>query len=69
MQSLTQFGTNLTFTWFGVPGQTYQLEYKDNLDDPAWAPDGGPIAGTGSLIVITNSPSESTQRFFRLRIP
>ncbi len=33
-------GTNIFLNWPGVAGQTYQLEYKNNLTDPAWTPTG-----------------------------
>ena len=27
-----------TLTWSAIPGQKYQVEYKNNLNDPAWSP-------------------------------
>jgi regulation of enolase protein 1 (concanavalin A-like superfamily) len=61
-------GTNLIFNWTGVAGQTYQLEYKDDLTAPNWTPLGGPITGNGGTLTMTNNFGASSQRFFRLRL-
>jgi hypothetical protein len=61
-------GTNLFLNWSGAAGQTYQLEYKNNLTDPAWTPLGSPVTGTGETLTITNNFGASLQRFFRLRL-
>ena len=61
-------GTNLFLNWPGVAGQTYQLEYKDSLTDPAWMPVGNPVTGTGGALTLTNNSSASPQRFFHLRL-
>ena len=61
-------GTNLLLNWPGVPGQTYQLEYKNNLTDPAWTPVGNPVTGTGGALALTNNSGASPQRFFHLRL-
>jgi hypothetical protein len=61
-------GTNLFLNWPGVAGQTYQLEYKINLNDRAWTPVGSPVTGTGGMLTLTNSSGGSPQRFFHLRL-
>jgi hypothetical protein len=61
-------GANLILSWAGVSGQTYQLEYKDNLSAPTWAPIGSPITGNGGPLSATNNVGISGQRFFRLRL-
>jgi hypothetical protein len=61
-------GTNLFLNWPGVAGQTYQLEYKNNLTDPVWTPVGSPVTGTGGTLTLTNSSGGSPQRFFHLRL-
>jgi hypothetical protein len=60
-------GTNLVMGWPSVAGQTYQLEYKDNLMDPVWLPAGGTVMGTGSTLTTTNDFGP-LQRFYRLRL-
>jgi hypothetical protein len=59
-------GTNLLLNWPGAAGQTYQLEYKNNLTDPAWTPVGNPVRGTGGVLTLTNSFGAASQRYFRL---
>jgi hypothetical protein len=61
-------GSELTLSWWSVPGQMYQVEYKDDLNDPEWEPLGSVMAGTGGQLSITNDLSSSPQRFFRLRV-
>ena len=61
-------GTNLIFNWTGVAGQTYQLEYEDDLTAPAWTPVGSPVSGNGGSLTTTNNFGPSNQRFFRLRL-
>jgi hypothetical protein len=66
--NLQTSGTNLLLNWPGVAGQTYQLEYKDDLTAPTWTPLGGAVTGTGAMLVLTNHFDTSAQRFFRLRL-
>lgn len=61
-------GTNLFLNWPGVGGQTYQLEYKDDLNAPAWTALGNAVTGTGGTLALTNNFGVSPQRFFRLRL-
>jgi len=61
-------GTNIFLNWSAVPGQTYQLEYKDDLTAPTWTPMGDPVTGTGGTLIITNNFDDSPQRFFHLRL-
>jgi hypothetical protein len=59
--------TNLVLSWFGVAGQNYQLEYKNDLAASNWAAVGNPISGMGVVIGLTNDFNQSAQRFYRLR--
>jgi hypothetical protein len=61
-------GTNLFLNWSAAAGQTYQLEYKDDLTSPIWTPMGDPVTGTGGTLTLTNNFGDSPQRFFRLRL-
>jgi hypothetical protein len=61
-------GTNLILNWSGVAGQTYQLEYKNNLTDPTWTPLGSPVTGNGGTLTTTNNFGAAGQRFFHLRL-
>jgi hypothetical protein len=61
-------GTSLLLSWPAAAGQTYQVEYKNNLTDPTWTALGNPVTGTGTSLTATNSFGVATQRFFRLRL-
>ncbi len=61
-------GINLFLNWPGAAGQTYQLEYTDDLAAPAWTPLGAPVTGTGATLATTNTAGLSAHRFFRLRL-
>ena len=66
--TIQTFGTNLFLNWPGVAGQTYQLEYKDDLNAPAWTSLGSAVTGNGGTLILSNTFGASTQRFFRLRL-
>jgi len=57
-----------TLSWPTILGQNYQVEYKDNLDDPSWTPIGVPVPGTGNLLDISDNDNNRPHRFFRLMI-
>ncbi len=61
-------GSQLVLTWPTIANQTYELESTTNLITAAWTPVGGSVAGTGSLVIVTNSLAVSPQLFFRLTI-
>ena len=61
-------GSNLVLSWASFAGQSYQIQFKNDLSDPFWQPLGDLILGTGSPISVTNDLSAPTQRFFRLNI-
>jgi hypothetical protein len=61
-------GTNLILNWTGIAGQTYQVEYKDDLTTPTWTPLDSPVTGNGGMLTTTNNFGTSRQRFFRLRL-
>jgi Lamin Tail Domain/CotH kinase protein len=61
-------GVELTMSFSTIPGRTYQIEYKDDLNAPAWTPLGGVRVATGPLITLTESLGLAPQRFFRARL-
>jgi hypothetical protein len=66
--SVQTSGTNFILSWTAIAGQTYQVEYKDDLTAPSWNALGSPVTGNGGSLTITNDFGASTQRFFRLRL-
>jgi hypothetical protein len=59
---------NLNFTFNSLPGQSYQLTCKNNLEDPQWTPIGPPMAGTGGTMTLSNSISAQPQQFYRIAV-
>ncbi|HTY87963.1 MAG TPA: YDG domain-containing protein [Candidatus Acidoferrum sp.] len=53
-------------SWQTFPNQTYQLECTADLAGSNWAPVGSPIAGTGTLVSVTNNMLP--QCFFRVLV-
>ncbi len=49
-----------------LPGQDYQVQFKDHLTDADWTTLGGILPGTGSLLTIADDLSGRPQRFYRL---
>lgn len=66
--TVTTSSTDLVLSWIGLPGQAYQIEYKDDLGAGTWTAFGSPLIGTGSVLSFTNSLTSSTQRFYRLQL-
>jgi hypothetical protein len=60
--------TNLVIAWPAPAGQSYQLEYKDDLSTGAWSTLGPPYVGTGVPVALTNDLTLAIQRFYRLRV-
>jgi hypothetical protein len=60
-------GSDITVSFATVPGRVYQIEWTATLDGGSWAPVGEVMAGTGSVIQITDTNGAGqAQRFYRL---
>jgi len=59
---------NFVLSWTGLSGQSYQIEYKDDLEAPTWTALGTPVVGTGTALTFTNNLNSAAQRFYRLRV-
>jgi len=49
-----------------LPGRNYQVQFKDQLTDPAWTALGATVSGTGAALNIYDEMSGRPQRFYRL---
>ena len=67
-QSVTQSAGTITLTWSAVAGQTYQLQFKTNLNQMSWNNLGSVIAATNSVVTVLDSPGPDPQRFYRVKI-
>ena len=68
LQDIEISGNWFIFALPTLAGQTYQTEYKNDLNDTNWTPLDAPILGTGASLTFTNDLSDFQQRFFRIRI-
>jgi hypothetical protein len=66
MEGVSISQTNIIFNWPSINGMQYQIYYKHNLQDAYWVPLGGPIAGTGDILFVTNSLTAAPQCFYRV---
>ncbi len=55
-----------TVAWNSVAGQTYRLQYKDSLADPAWHTIVPDIVASAAATGGTNDVSTALRRFFRV---
>ena len=62
----TRNGTNLSFSFATVSGFSYQVQFKNSLNDPTWQPLQS-FTGDGTLKAITVSTANPSQRFYRLQ--
>ena len=58
---------NIGISFSTQPGYAYQVEYKTNLTDAAWAPLGNVIPGDGTIQSV-NDGTGGGSRFYRVRI-
>jgi hypothetical protein len=49
-----------------LPGQTYQVQFKNSLAEASWTTLGGTVPGTGSSQTVSDDLAGSAQRFYRL---
>jgi hypothetical protein len=61
-------GGQLVFSWTTAPGQSYQVEYKPDLNDTIWLPLGAPVTGTGGSLAATNGLPSGPPAFLRVRL-
>jgi hypothetical protein len=57
--------TNLTMSWLGLSGVTYQLYSSTNLVD--WLPYGDPFPGANGTMVLPVPINNDPARFFRVQ--
>ncbi|HWN96371.1 MAG TPA: hypothetical protein VNT99_15175, partial [Methylomirabilota bacterium] len=60
-------GSALELTWNTRTGESYAVDYKEDLNAPAWIPLWTNIA-SGTSLSFTNSTTNGSQRFFRIRV-
>ena len=60
-------GETLDISWLGISNETYQLQFRTNLNLGSWNNLGGPVSGhnTTYLFLVT-PPSDVPQAFYRI---
>jgi len=61
--ALTTGGVSLS--WTTIPGQTYRVQFKNNLSDAAWTDSSGSVTTTNGVVTVTD-PTILQRRFYRL---
>jgi uncharacterized repeat protein (TIGR03803 family) len=67
-QSVTKAGGTIALTWSALAGQTYQLQFKTNLNQMSWNNLGSIITATNSTATALDSIGPDPQRFYRVKI-
>ena len=57
---------NPTLIWPVLAGKTYQVQFKNNLTDPAWQTLPGDVTILGSTAYFTDSTPVTGQRFYQI---
>jgi hypothetical protein len=60
--------THVAFSFTSATNQTYAVEYKDTLNDPAWLTL-RTVNGDGGAITISDGMTNLPSRFYRIRVP
>jgi hypothetical protein len=59
-------GEGSTISWPALPGESYRVQYKDNLDDPTWQDVTGTVTIVGNTGFLTDLAPAAGQRFYRV---
>ncbi|MDB6126062.1 MAG: hypothetical protein JWQ71_5055 [Pedosphaera sp.] len=67
VSSFNATASGTTLGWSSIPGQTYRLQYKANLEDPVWIDLSGDVTATGNNASKTDlSTGTNSTRFYRI---
>lgn len=61
-------GQNVSITWPTAPGKTYQVQFKNDLNDSSWQNLDGNVVLQGNQAVLPDSVSAIGQKFYRVVI-
>ena len=59
-------GAGPTLTWPNRSGETYHVQFKNDLSEPAWQEAGGTVIITGNRASLTDPAPASGPRFYRV---
>jgi hypothetical protein len=67
-QTAASANGQISFTWSGVAGRTYQVQYTTNLAQGTWQDLGSPIPGINGILTTSDPIGSSGQRFYRVAL-
>jgi hypothetical protein len=59
-------GAGSTLFWPSRPGETYQVQFKDDLSAPTWQTVNGSVTITANVATLTDLAPAIGQRFYRV---
>ena len=59
-------GTSVFISFDTIPGRTYRVDYKNQIDAPMWTQLSAPIPAVGSSLTINDNIGANPQRFYRI---
>jgi hypothetical protein len=68
IQSIRVSNGVATVTWTTVRGRDYRLQYKNDLQDPAWTELAPGVVAVGPMATGTNTVGAAARRFYRVRL-
>jgi hypothetical protein len=68
LTSISLVDGRLVMSWNVVPGQTYQIQFKTNLEERDWIPLGGVVRAAYTSATVTDNPNANSQRYYRIAI-
>jgi len=68
LQSIVSADGNVVLTWSAVPGDTYQVQYKQSLAATNWTAISPNVTASGLTASLTNAVGASSMEFFRVLI-
>jgi hypothetical protein len=67
LQNVAFSGDTAVLTWNAIPGMTYRVEYKNDLDDPDWQALDGDVSADGPVATAHDHGfGGNGQRFYRI---
>jgi hypothetical protein len=66
MLAITNSGDSFTVSWSSLPGQRYQLQYKNLADETDWTNSGSEIVATGETASATDNTGGAAIRVYRV---
>ncbi|HUR46602.1 MAG TPA: hypothetical protein VMZ27_12055, partial [Candidatus Saccharimonadales bacterium] len=66
LSAATVSGGTVQLSWSAVPGQTYRVQYKSNLNQLVWQNLSGDILASGPAAAKSDTTASGAQRFYRI---